>query len=80
MDESLCIFYMTNLEIKINSFLIDINNILDELDIEDLDNKIKNLQNTIQGLRDKYKEQDEITRINELDEKLDTLLIILGQH
>lgn len=74
---------MTNLEIQINNFLIDINNILDNLDelyAEDLNNKIKNLQNIIQKLRERYKEQDEINKINQLDEKLNTLLSILNQY
>lgn len=74
---------MTNLEIQINNFLIDINNILDNLDelyAEDLNNKIKNLQNIIQKLRERYKEQDEINKINQLDEKLNALLSILNQY
>lgn len=74
---------MNTLEIKINSFLIDINNILDNLDelyAEDLNNKINNLQNIIQELIEKYTKQDEINKINQLDENLNTLLSILNQY
>jgi predicted RNA-binding protein with EMAP domain len=74
---------MTNLEIKINSVLIDINHILDNLSIleaEKLNGKIKNLLNRIQELRKGYSSVDEPVEINQLDEMIDSIRSILNQY
>jgi hypothetical protein len=74
---------MTNFKIKTNSFLIDINRILDNLSIleaEKLNDKIKTVLNRIQELRKRYSPVKEPVEINQLDEMIDSIRSILNQY